>query len=142
MAQTNGASLFKDGLLEECILWLFDLVWGIHQRIKHDNNQIILDGYTQWVKHHARVDPTEKTADQIFDDHKDYNTYLKCRLQLEVYDKGRKLVPFLLYHWNNEEKSDFDLGLVVPNELHYERLNNIEELALCNHKSNKDMNDY
>ena len=112
--KNNPDSIYHNGLVEECILWLYNLVKDIHHRI---DDKGILEGYETWVLSHAREDPISISADHVFDLHKDYNSYLKCRLPLEMYDEGKWLESFLRYHWNQKEKSGYDLGGDVPVEL-------------------------
>jgi len=114
--------IWRDGFAEESMLWLFDLVREIHALIKEetcDSKKELLIGYEAWVSSHGRISPVSQSSDELFEQNKSHNTYLKCRLPLEVFSEGQQLVSYFKYRWcaDLSTKDTYNMGHQVPHDL-------------------------
>ncbi|KAL9644171.1 hypothetical protein ABK040_005635 [Willaertia magna] len=133
---TKRKDFYLEGLFEECILWLYEFINNLHRQILKKskiNNKYkqLLDGYNIWLQSHGRDSKILQdlmTDDYLFE--KKFNSYLKCRLPLEVFYFSLKsgiaydfeknisfIVKYLKFHFNGFEEALVDLENVeIPKE--------------------------
>ncbi len=115
--------VWRDGFAEESMLWMFDLVHEIHLQIPECDRHIVT-GYETWLNSHGRLPPIHQSSDELFDQNKCWNTYLKNRLPLEAYSEGRRIPSYFRYRWNSDTsvKDAYNMGHSVPDDLLIEQL--------------------